>query len=344
MLTWYPAGENARELQRDFIDQREGGGPWAAHEPDAEAPAGAASVRIELGLRRAERGAVYWRGVRLAEVPAPAPRLMRVATTRIVAASPPTIEANTKLMADMLERLGPEKAGLRAALGKSQHPRHVKGPLAEKAQTIPGPLTELAGREGAPVSHDVITTLLERDGNRFYNTAVLLGPRRPARRQITDKVHLTIGENGSGLTPGSEYPGGRDGPRPDRHRDVLGQLVLGADADFPAAAAARWWSSCRSPATATRRTGLRSGMRARSTTASISLRRRTVADSPSRIIDARGLGRGGIAREVSAMQSRTWTSTASGGCAISRSGSGMGEARSLYLRERRPDTYAPMCA
>jgi len=262
---------------------------------------------------------------------------MRVATTRIVAASPPTIEANTKLMADMLERLGPEKPDF-VLLSENLNTRGVKGPLAEKAQTIPGPLTEMLAAKARRFRTHVITTLLERDGNRFYNTAVLLD-RDGRLAGKYRKVHLTIGEMESGLTPGSEYPVVRDGPRPDRHRDVLGQLVLGADAD-PSAAAARRWSHAdrrrRQPG------ALGCGLEcARARQRRLS---RHVVDrggQPERIIDPAGTV---VAESLEKFGhaianldlNREWR------LRYLSVGSGMGEARSLYLRERRPDTYAPM--
>ena len=89
VLTWYAGSENPRELQRDYVDREELAGNWLRASRTLQAPAGATQARIELGLRRTDSGAVFWREVRFAETPPPPPRTMRVATTRIVKRSGP---------------------------------------------------------------------------------------------------------------------------------------------------------------------------------------------------------------------------------------------------------------
>jgi predicted amidohydrolase len=50
-----------------------------------------------------------------------------------------------------------------------------------------------------------VATLLETDGDLFHNTAVLID-RAGDIAGIYRKVHLTMGETDSGLTPGTEFP------------------------------------------------------------------------------------------------------------------------------------------
>ena len=337
VLSWFAGSENPRELQRDYVDRQENAGNWVRATRTIQAPAGATFVRIELGLRRTEGGAVYWRDVRFAETPPPAPRMMRVATTRIAAASPATIAANTQLMADMLERIGPEKPDI-VLLSENLSTRGVRLPVEEKAQTIPGPLTEVLSAKAKKFHTHVITTLLERDGNRFHNTAVLIDREgRIAGRY--HKVHLTIGEMENGLTPGNDYAVfdtdvGRIGivtcwdnwfSEPMRILRLKGAEVVfmplagdGNPAHWEAVWAAR---------------AMDNGV--------FLVASSTVGETPSRILDPTGAILA-EAKDKFAYAVKDLDLNAEWRLRYLSVANGAGEARSLYLRERRPDTYAPL--
>lgn len=336
VISWYSGAEKPRELQRDYIDRQEHAGDWVRMARTIQAPAGAATARIELGLRRSPDGAVYWRDMTFVDVAPPASRTMRVATTRILPTFPATLERNTKLMADMLEQLGPGKPDI-VLLSENLATRGVKAPLAQKAQTIPGPLTGLLSEKAKKFHMHIITTLLERDGNRFHNTAVLID-RDGRIAGIYRKVHLTIGEMESGLTPGNEYPVfdtdvGRIGivtcwdnwfSEPMRILRLRGAEVvfmpLAADGN-----PAHWESIW--PARA-----MDNGVYLVTSS--------TVGKTPSRIIAPTGEivaeASDKFAHAVADLDlNREWR------LRYLSVGSGEGEAQSLYLRERRPETYGP---
>jgi predicted amidohydrolase len=338
VLSWYAGAENnPRELQRDYIDQQKRAGQWIRAARTIQAPADAAFARIELGLRRTEGGAVYWRDVVFAETPKPAPRVVRIATTRIVPAFPATLDANSKLMADMLERVGPEKPDF-VLLSENLLTRGVRLPLEERAQIIPGPLTHLLSAKAKKFGTHVITTLLERDGSRYHNTAVLIDRAGRIAGKYR-KVHLTIGEMENGLTPGSEYPvfetdAGRIGivtcwdnwfSEPMRILRLRGAEIvfmpLAGDGN------AHHWEAVWS---------------ARAMDNGVYLvASSTVGETPSRILDPAGaivaeaMNKFGYA-VASIDLNREWR------LRYLSVGNGTGEARSLYLRERRPETYAPL--
>jgi predicted amidohydrolase len=68
---------------------------------------------------------------------------VRIAATRIMPDIPTaTVEGNTRLMADMFDRVGPSKPDV-VVFSENLATRFVKGSLAERAQTIPGPLTDM---------------------------------------------------------------------------------------------------------------------------------------------------------------------------------------------------------
>ena len=338
VISWYSGGTSPRELQRDYIDRVERNGDgWLRASRTLQAPADASVARIELGLRHAEGGTVFWRDAQFAECPPPAPRMMRVATTRAVPAFPATIEANTRLMADMLEQVGPEKPDI-VLLSENLSTRGVRLPIEEKAQTIPGPLTSVLSEKAKKFHTYVITTLLERDGTRFHNTAVLIDRAGRVAGKY-HKVHLTIGEMESGLTPGDEYPVFETdvGPigivtcwdnwfsEPMRILRLRGAEVvfmpLAGDGN-PVHWEAVW------PARA-----LDNGVYLVASS--------TVGETPSKIIAPTG--------EVIA-EVKDKFAYAISNLDLNREtrlrylsvGNGTGEARSLYLRERRPETYGPL--
>jgi predicted amidohydrolase len=337
VISWYPEGSNSREIQRDYVDQEELSGQWMHVSRTVQAPEGATVARVELGLRRTKSGAVYWRDASFTEAPAPAPRKVRIATTRIVPNLPASIPANMKLMGEILDRVGAEKPDV-VLLSENFNTRSVRLPLEQKAETIPGPLTNLLAEKAKKFGMNVITTLPERDGKLYHNTAVWID-RTGRIAGKYHKVHLTIGEMESGLTPGSEYPVfetdfGRMGivtcwdnwfPEPMRILRLRGAemvfMPVAGDGD-----PGHW-----NPVWAAR--AIDNGL--------YLITSSTVGDTESRIINPKGAiiaetkDKFGYAiAEIDLNQEwrLRYLSVANG----------VGEAKSLYMRERRPDTYAPL--
>jgi predicted amidohydrolase len=337
VISWYGEGANGRELQRDYVDEEQSAGAWVRTARTVQAPPGAATARVELGLRRTPSGTVYWRDPVFAEVPAPAPRIVRVATTRVIAANPASIAANEQRMAEILEKVGPEKPDV-VLLSENLNTRGVRLPLEQKAETIPGPLTDMLAAKAKKFSCNVITTLPERDGKLFHNTAVWIDRTGRIAGKYR-KVHLTIGEMEAGLTPGSEFPVfetdfGRIGivtcwdnwfPEPMRILRLRGAemvfMPLAGDGD-PAHWNAVW------PARA-----IDNGVYLVTSS--------TVGDTESRIINPKGEiiaeTKDKFAYAIAEVDlNKEWR------LRYLSVGNGTGEARSLYMRERRPETYGPL--
>jgi predicted amidohydrolase len=241
------------------------------------------------------------------------------------------------LMGEILERVGPEKPDV-VLLSENFNTRGVRLPLEQKAETIPGPLTNLLAEKAKKFGMHVITTLPERDGKLFHNTAVWID-RAGRIAGKYHKVHLTISEMEAGLTPGSEYPVfetdfGRLGivtcwdnwfPEPMRILRLRGAemvfMPLAGDGD-----PAHW-----NPVWAAR--AIDNGV--------YLITSSTVGDTESRIINPKGAviaetkeKFGYAIAEIDLNQE--WR------LRYLSAGNGAGEAKSLYLRERRPETYAPL--
>jgi len=71
------------------------------------------------------------------------------------------------------------------------------------AETVPGPTTDALAQVARRHAMWVICPIVQRDGERRYNAAVLLD-RRGEVAGIYHKIHPTIGEIRRGITPGTE--------------------------------------------------------------------------------------------------------------------------------------------
>lgn len=208
-LSWFVSPEAQKAIQRNHIDQQDAssdaGGGWQRLTQRIKSPPEATSVSVALGLRWRGGASVSWRNPRLVEVAPLAPRKVRVATTHIVPPSPSTVEANTKLMADMLDLIGKEKPDI-VVFSENLVDRYEREPIDNTAQTIPGPLTQMLSEKARLHNTYIVTSLNEKDAKgHLYVTAVLID-REGKIAGTYRKVHLPLDEAERGLLPGSEYP------------------------------------------------------------------------------------------------------------------------------------------
>jgi predicted amidohydrolase len=202
MLSWF-GGSKRDAIQRDYVDKTDSSRDWKRVWRTVQAPAGATSLRVELVLRWAERGSVQWRAPILAAVDAPAPRKVRVATSHIRPQSPYTIESNLKLMTDMIDAAANQKADI-LCLSEGLAERGVRGSLDTRAHTVPGLVTDRLGASARKNKIWVVTAVVEREGGSIYNTAVLIDRNGRIAGKYR-KVHLPLAEAEDGMTPGSDY-------------------------------------------------------------------------------------------------------------------------------------------
>jgi predicted amidohydrolase len=84
------------------------------------------------------------------------------------------------------------------------YPHHTGGEKpAEVAEVIPGPTIERMAAEARKNELHVIWPLYTREGDRVYNSSVLIDPQGQVIGAY-HKIHPTIGEIEMGITPGTE--------------------------------------------------------------------------------------------------------------------------------------------
>jgi predicted amidohydrolase len=203
MMTWN--APDGHSVQRDYVDRissAEDG--WRRASRTLRAPEGASRAMLELWLRWANGGSVSFKSPSLVEVSEPAPRKVRVVTTRIEEQRNGTLEGNMKAMADVLDQAGREKPDV-ILLTEFFTERGVKGSVHDRSEPIPGPLTDALAEKARQYNSYIIACMLELDGGKTYDTAVLIDRQGRIAGKYR-KTHLPLAEVEDGETPGSDYP------------------------------------------------------------------------------------------------------------------------------------------
>jgi predicted amidohydrolase len=158
---------------------------------------------VELHLLWAPGGRVEWADVSLAEVPAPAPRTVRLAAAHF-RPSGKSPRANREEFAPLVAEAARQKADL-VVLGETLTYVGTRRGFAECGEPVPGPSTEYFGELAKAHDLYVVAGLVERDRHLVYNVAVLVGPDGKLVGKYR-KVCLPRNEIAAGIAPGNEYP------------------------------------------------------------------------------------------------------------------------------------------
>ncbi|MCX7887062.1 MAG: carbon-nitrogen hydrolase family protein [Verrucomicrobiae bacterium] len=176
---------------------------WTEVSDVYRAPASATRAVIELHFRWAPRGRVEWSQISLAEVPAPPPRIARLAAVHYRPRGK-TPKENCEQFAPLIAEAARQKADL-VVLPETLTYYGTGKQMAECAEPIPGPSTEYFGTLAKQHNLYIVAGLVERDRYLVYNTAALIGPNGQLVGKYR-KVTLPRGEIEAGVQPGREYP------------------------------------------------------------------------------------------------------------------------------------------
>jgi len=177
---------------------------WVEVSETYRVPSRATRALVELEMRWAPRATVEWSELSLAEVAAPKPRVVRLATVHYQPRAGSTPDEKRRQFAPLIEQAAKQKADL-VVLPETLTAYASGKSYAECAEPIPGPSTAYFGELAKRHNLYVVAGLLERDKHLIYNVAVLLGPDGKVAGKYR-KVCLPRGEIEGGITPGTDYP------------------------------------------------------------------------------------------------------------------------------------------
>lgn len=207
-LSWLGPGE-PRELFHgrrgwQHVGRRGTEGPWHRFERVVWTPDGADTLRIELSLRWAPEGTVWFDDLEVVEVPAPSPRPVRlwVAGFRCPDRTP---MGAAKFWAEKIDEAARAGADLIVCPEYAATNYDDPAELLKCSSPVPGPTTDLIAAKARQHRAFVVYNLLENDNNVLYNTSVLIDRDGHIVGKYR-KVHLAIYECWAGITPGHELP------------------------------------------------------------------------------------------------------------------------------------------
>jgi predicted amidohydrolase len=167
------------------------------------APDDADSARLSLEVKWPRGGLVLWKNVSMQPAPMPEPRKVKVGTVYLRPRNS-TPEKNLKLWCEQIDAAG--KLGLDiVCLGEAILSVGTSATIEDRAQPIPGPVSEVLAEAAKRNKIWVVAGLTELDGEIVYNTAVLLNRSGEIVGKYR-KVHLPREEWKQGIRPGQEYP------------------------------------------------------------------------------------------------------------------------------------------
>jgi len=206
MLDWRDERDK-RVSQPEYVPDREMAGGWRKVGGTFLAPEGAAGARIELYLRFCPQGTVWWKRTSLAQVPAPAARMVRVATVNCRPAGNSSAEENIGEFCRVASEAGTLGCDI-VCLGEAMTLIGRRGKNhcdPDVAQPVPGPATRRLGEVARQHKMYIVACLDERDGPGVYCTAVLIDRRGRIAGKYR-KVTIPREELASGITPGDYFP------------------------------------------------------------------------------------------------------------------------------------------
>ncbi len=187
------------------LDHAGDGHGWVEVSDTYVAPSNAVIAVIELHLRWAPpKARVEWAAVSFSEVPAPAPRIARLATVHFFPSGGKTPEGNRKLFVPLIEEAAQQRADL-IVLGETVTRAGTGLSFEQTAEMVPGPSTEFFGALARKHDTYIVVPVVERAGRLLFNTAALVGPEGKMIGKYRKAV-LPGGEWDKGLQAGTEYP------------------------------------------------------------------------------------------------------------------------------------------
>lgn len=177
---------------------------WQRVTVDAQAPAQAQAVAIQLLLQNAPQASVWWDDIALEEIPPPAARPVRVAAVFDRPQSTGAREKSIEQFVETIARTVPPGTDV-ILLPEGATVIGTGKKYEEIAETIPGPTSLRLAQVARERKAYIAVGIYEREGVAIYNTAILLD-RQGRLAGKYRKVYLPREEVEAGVTPGAGYP------------------------------------------------------------------------------------------------------------------------------------------
>jgi predicted amidohydrolase len=170
-----------------------------------QAPTGTTAVDVELVLQWSPTGRVSFDGLSFTGAARPAPRPVRLAAIYYRPAGTSSGSESVQRAAAYAEQVASAHRPDVMVLGEMLNVIGAPGSLDSKAETVPGPSTDVMASVARGHRVNLAFGMLEREGTRLYNTAVLLDRDGNIAGKYR-KVQLPNEEASAGISPGDSVP------------------------------------------------------------------------------------------------------------------------------------------
>jgi len=170
-----------------------------------QAPSGTTAVEVELVLQWSSTGRVSFDGLSFVAAPPPAPRPVRLAAIYFRPSGTSSGLESVQQAARYAEQVAIDHRPDVMVLGEMLNVIGAPGSFDSKAETVPGPSTDVMAGIARGYNVYVAFGLLEREDRFLYNTAVLLDRRGEIAGKYR-KVQLPLQEAAGGIGPGDSVP------------------------------------------------------------------------------------------------------------------------------------------
>ncbi len=196
--------DGKRKDQPDYAAWATREGEWTRVDDVFQAPEGSAIAALQFHLLHAPQGTVWWDAIHFAEVPAPAPRLVTVASVNLRPRQTAGKHASLAAFAETVRKQVPSGADL-ILLPEGVTVVGTNRSYVDVAAPVPGEDTAFLGQLAREKKAYVAAGVYEREGDVVYNTSVLLDRQGKLVGKYR-KVYLPREELEGGITPGDSYP------------------------------------------------------------------------------------------------------------------------------------------
>jgi hypothetical protein len=170
-----------------------------------QAPSGTTAIDVELVLQWSPSGKVAFDALSFTAVAPPPARKVRVAAIYSRPSGASSGYESVRQAARYAEQVASNYRPDIIVLSEMLNVIGALGTLDSKAETIPGPSTDIVAQVARTYRVNIAFGMLESSGSLLYNTALLLD----RNGQITGKYHkvqLPLSEASAGIAPGNSVP------------------------------------------------------------------------------------------------------------------------------------------